>query len=243
MGYNWNWGIFFEASPEGGGTYGELLFYGLTWTCLTASLAWIIALSLGMTIGVMRTLQPGFARSFATGWVELFRNIPILVQLFLWFFVIPELLPQSWGTAIKTMPNSAFYTAVLGLGLATSSRVAEQIRAGIEALPKGQRMAARALGLTPVQVYAQVLVPMGFRIALPPLTSELLNLVKNSAIALTIGLMELTARARSIQEYSFQVFEAFTAATIMYILLNATIVIVARGIERRLAVPGYTGPR
>jgi glutamate/aspartate transport system permease protein len=243
MGYSWNWAIFNEPSPEGNGTYGALLFDGLSWTCATAAAAWVIALTLGVAVGVMRTFPSPLARGVATAWVEVFRNIPILVQLFLWFFVIPELLPKAWGTALKQMPNAAFVTAVIGLGLATSARVAEQVRAGIEALPRGQAMAARALGLTPAQVYCHVLMPMALRISLPPLTSELLNLIKNTAIALSIGLMELTARARTIQEYSFQVFEAFTAATVLYLILNALVVLAARGLERRLAVPSATAPR
>ena len=82
---------------------------------------------------------------------------------------------------------------------------------------------------------------MAYRIIMPPLTSELLNTIKNSAVALTIGLMELTARARAMQEYSFQVFEAFTAATVIYIAINIMVTFAMRIAERRMAVPGYLG--
>jgi glutamate/aspartate transport system permease protein len=236
--YNWNWSIFWETSPEGTGTYAQLLLAGLGWTITTALYAWAIALLIGSAAGVMRTLPSPWARAIATAWVELFRNIPILVQLFLWFFVVPELLPKAWGTAIKQMPNAAFYTAVVGLGFATSARVAEQVRAGIGSLPRGQAMASTALGLTTAQTYRHVLLPMAFRIILPPLTSEFLNLIKNTSIGLTIGLLELTSRARSMQEYSFQVFEAFTAATVLYLVLNVFVVVLARALERRVAIPG-----
>jgi glutamate/aspartate transport system permease protein len=94
------------------------------------------------------------------------------------------------------------------------------------------------MGLTLPQTYRFVLLPQAYRIILPPLTSEFLNIIKNSAVALTIGLMELTARARSIQEFTFQVFEAFTAATILYLLINIVVVFGMRWVERRLAVPG-----
>ena len=137
--------------------------------------------------------------------------------MFLWFFVLPELLPKGLGDAIKQMPPpwSAYIPAVLCLGFYTAARVAEQVRAGIQSLPRGQQMAGTALGLTLAQNYRFVLLPQAFRIVLPPLTSEFLNIIKNSSVALTIGLLELTARARAMQEFSFQVFEAFTAATIL----------------------------
>ncbi len=136
------------------------------------------------------------------------------------------------------MPNAPFYTAVVCLGFFTASRVAEQVRAGIQALPRGQRMAGTALGLTTAQTYRYVLLPNAYRIILPPLTSEFLNNLKNTSVALTIGLLELTARARAMQEFSFQVFEAFTAATLIYIVINLLVVTVAGVIERRVAVPG-----
>ena len=156
-------------------------------------------------------------------YVELFRNIPLLVQMFLWYFVLPEMVPTAFGIWLKQLPNASFYTAVVALGLYMSARVAEQVRAGILSLPRGQRQAALALGLTLPQTYVYVLLPMAYRLILPPLTSEFLNIIKNSAVALTIGLMELTARARSMQEFSFQVFEAFTAATVIYIVINITV--------------------
>jgi glutamate/aspartate transport system permease protein len=239
--YNWNWGIFWQLSPDGRGTYLDTLVAGLGWTLATALLAWVIALALGMIVGVVRTTPVRWLRRLGDAWVEVFRNVPLLVQMFLWFFVVPELLPASVGTWLKQLPRSAFYTAVVCLGLYTSARVAEQVRAGILALPRGQRMAALALGLTLPQAYAYALLPMAYRIILPPLTSEFLNIIKNSAVALTIGLMELTARARAMQEMSFQVFEAFTAATLIYIAINIVVTYAMRRVERTVAVPGFIG--
>jgi glutamate/aspartate transport system permease protein len=161
--------------------------------------------------------------------------------MFLWYFVLPEVVPRGIGTWLKQLPDASFYTAVVALGFYTSARVAEQVRAGITSLPSGQRLAALALGLTLPQAYGYVLLPMAYRIILPPLTSEFLNVIKNSAVALTIGLMELTARARSMQEFSFQVFEAFTAATFIYIAINIVVTFAMRRTERRVAVPGYIG--
>jgi len=239
MNYHWNWGIFWEPSPEGVGTYFDMLLAGLRVTVESAALAWLLALVLGSAVGVLRTLPGPVGRAAGNAYVELFRNIPLLVQLFLWYFVLPELVPRPVGLWLKQMPDAPFWTAVAGIGLYMSARVAEQVRAGIGALPRGQRLAGTALGLTTAQTYRYVLLPMAYRIILPPLTSEFLNTIKNTSVALTIGLLELTARARAIQEFSFQVFEAFTAATLVYLALNLVVVTLMRGLERRVAVPGY----
>jgi glutamate/aspartate transport system permease protein len=241
MNYNWNWAIFFETSPDGVHTYWQTLMLGTGWTLATAFCAGVIALTLGSIIGVIRTTPSPWLVRFGIAYVELFRNIPLLVQMFLWYFVLPELLPQQAGMWLKELPNSSFYTAVVALGFYTSARVAEQVRAGIGALPRGQRMAAQALGLTLPQTYVYVLLPMAYRILMPPLTSEFINIIKNSAVALTIGLMELTARARAMQEFSFQVFEAFTAATVIYIVINIIVTYGMRRVERKVAVPGLIG--
>jgi glutamate/aspartate transport system permease protein len=239
VNYHWNWHIFFEPDPSGSGTYLDMLLAGLWLTIATSTCAWIIALVFGSIVGVLRTLPTKAASWFGFVYVEFFRNMPLLVQLFLWFFVLPELLPRTWGLWLKQLPHAPFYTAAVGVGLFMSARVAVQLAAGIGALPRGQKMAATALGLTTAQAYRYVLLPMAFRIVLPPLTSEFLNTIKNSAVAITIGLIELTGAARSMQEFSFQVFEAFTAATLMYLLINVVVVAAMRFIERSVAIPGY----
>ncbi len=239
MNYNWNWHIFFEPNPMGTGTYLDMLLSGLWLTIKTGLLAWIIALVTGSIVGVLRTLPSKTASWIGFLYVEFFRNMPLLVQLFLWFFVLPELLPRAAGLWLKQLPNAPFWTAAIGVGLFMSARVAVQLAAGISSLPRGQKQAATALGLTTMQTYRYVLLPMAFRIILPPLTSEFLNTIKNTAVAITIGLVELTGQARSMQEFSFQVFEAFTAATVMYLLINFIVVSAMRFLERRVAIPGY----
>ncbi|KSV76004.1 glutamate ABC transporter permease [Sinorhizobium sp. GW3] len=243
MNYNWNWGILIQQSLDGSGSYIEMLLLGLQTTVVTASCSWIIALAMGLVIGVMRTLPSRLARAFAGAYVELFRNVPLIVQLFLWYFVLPELLPQSVGAWLKGLPSSAFWTTILSLGLYMSARVAEQIRAGIASLPGGQKLAGAAIGLTTFQTYRYVLLPMAFRIILPPLTSEFLNTIKNTSVALTIGLVELTARARAMQEFTFQVFEAFTIATLLYLAVNTIVTVIMRCLEHRMGVARYTAGR
>ena len=245
MKYNWNWGILFQPSADGHNTWIVTLMHGLGWTLVTALCAGVIALLLGSIIGVIRTTPNKWAVRFGNAYVELFRNIPLLVQLFLWYFVLPEVVPKALGDLLKSMapPWGSFVPAVIGLGLFTSARVAEQVRAGIQALSRGQGMAGTALGLTLPQTYRYVLLPMAFRIIMPPLTSETMNLIKNTSVALTIGLVELTAAGRSMQEYTFQVFEAFTAATVIYIIVNLIAVNLMRWLEKRVAIPGFIGPQ
>ena len=240
MNYNWNWNIFWAPAPDGTGVYFGWLITGLGWTLSTALLAWAIALTLGAATGTLRTTPVKWVVRLGNAYVEIFRNIPLLVQMFLWYFVLPELLPKALGDAMKQMtpPWASFWPAVLCLGFYTSARVAEQVRAGIQSLPLGQNMAGTAVGLTLPQTYRYVLLPQAFRIILPPLTSEFMNIIKNSSVALTIGLVELTARARAMQEFTFQVFEAFTAATNIYILVTLIVVVGMRWVERKVAVPG-----
>lgn len=237
MNYNWNWGILFAQSPDGSGTYLHSLFLGLQWTLITAAGAWIVALVIGSLMGIFRTLPNRFLNAIGTVYVEVFRNIPLLVQLFLWYFVLPEALPTSWGIWLKQLPNGTLYTSILGLGLFMGARIAELLRAGIKSLPRGQMMAATAIGLNLRQAYMQVILPQAYRVIMPPLTSEMINTIKNTSVALIIGLIELTARARAMQEYSFQVFEAFTAATIIYVVVNLCVTFAMRAIEKYYEVP------
>jgi len=239
VNYNWNWGVFFQETPEGGTFYWEILVSGLGWTLAVSVAAWLIAMIAGSVIGTIRTTENRWLNILGHSWVELFRNIPLLVQMFLWYFVIPEFVPPLKRWMVSTDPIYAqFISAVFCLGLFTSARIAEQVRAGIQSLPRGQRLASMALGLTPAQTYRHVLLPEAFRIIIPPLTSETMNLIKNSSIALTIGLAELTFRAREIGEYTFNFFEAFTAATIVYIIISMSANRVMAKVEKKVAVPG-----
>jgi len=243
VGYHWNWKVLLDTEPGGTGTYLQYLIVGLGWTLVTALAAWVIALAIGALVGTLRTTPYPWVVRAGNLYVEIFRNVPLIVQMFLWFFVMPELLPQELGDWIKQMPPpwGSFIPAVLCLGIFTSVRIAEQVRAGINSLPRGQRMAGTALGLTLGQTYRHVVLPQAFRIILPPLTSESMNIIKNSSVALTIGLLELTGRARAMQEFSFRVFEAFATATVIYLLTNLVVVLLMRAIEHKVRVPGLIG--
>jgi His/Glu/Gln/Arg/opine family amino acid ABC transporter permease subunit len=239
MNYHWNWGIFGEQVKGGEETYLDWLATGLGWTLAVSLAAWLLALVIGIAVGALRTAPSRPIALIGSAWVELFRNIPLLVQMFLWFFVVPELLPQEWGLWVKQdMPAKEFVTAALCLGFFTSARVAEQVRAGIGSLPRGQRDAALALGLTLPQTYRHVILPQALRIVIPPLTSEFMNVFKNSSIAFAIGVMELTFQARQMQEDSEQGIETYLAVTLLYFICAFAANRGMAWIEARTRVPG-----
>ncbi|MBL8431182.1 MAG: amino acid ABC transporter permease [Dechloromonas sp.] len=243
MAYNWNWQVFLQPSATGEGTYLTWLLEGLKWTVTLSLSAWVIALVVGSIIGVLRTVPNRWLGLLAAAYVEVFRNIPLLVQLFIWYFVLPELLPAEMGNAFKQMNPLAqqFVSALVCLGLFTAARVAEQVRSGINSLPRGQKNAGLAMGFTLPQVYRHVLLPMAYRIIVPPLTSEFLNIFKNSAVATTIGLIELSRQAQQLVDFTAQPYEAFIAVTLLYVLINVTVMFLMRQVEQRVRVPGLIG--
>ena len=228
----WDWQVF--LTDDGGGrTYLEWMLEAWRWTLAVAGCSWVVSMLLGAVVGTVRTLtdRPWLVR-LANAWVELFRNIPLLVQIFLWYFVVPKMFP-----AFQQVPG--FVLVVLGLGFFTSARIAEQFRAGIQALPKGQRYAAMAMGFTTYQSYRYVLLPMAFRIILPPLTSESMNLLKNSSVAFAVSIAELTMFAMQAQEETSRGMEIYLAVTCLYAASAFAVNRVFALIERRLRVPGF----
>jgi glutamate/aspartate transport system permease protein len=240
MNYHWNWGIFLEQVKNGDETYLDWLLTGFGWTVAVALTAWAIASVLGALVGTLRTTPHRGLVLLGNAWVEVFRNVPLLVQMFLWFFVVPEFLPRDLSLWVKQdMPAKEFITASICLGLFTSARVAEQFRAGIQSLSGGQRMAGLAMGFTLPQTYRYILLPMAFRVVIPPLTSEFMNVFKNSSVAFAIGVMELTFQARQMQEDSEQGIETYLAVTVLYFICAFTANRVMALIEQRTRVPGY----
>lgn len=238
MNYRWNWGILLEDP------YWDWLWSGLYWTVAVSLTSWVIALSIGLVVGVARTLPSQVLRASARIYVEIFRNIPPLVQLFLWYFVFPELVPEPVGLWIKReLPQPQFVTAAVAIGMFAGARVAEQVRAGIEAVGARLLLPALATGLRPLQAYRLILVPLSLRSIIGPLTSEFLITVKLSSISLTIGVLEMTAQSRHIENYTFQGFEAFTVATLVYLGLGLCVTGLMRLINSRIALPKQSGVR
>lgn len=243
MAYAWHWEVLLQPAASGDATYLGWMLSGLEMTIALSLASWIMALAFGALAGVLRTVPSRFWSGLAAAYVEIFRNIPLLVQLFIWYFVLPELLPTAWGNAYKQMNPvlQQFLAAGICLGFFTSARVCEQVRSGIESLPRGQQNAGLALGLTLPQTYRHVMLPMAFRLIVPPLTSEFLNIFKNSAVASTIGLLELAAQGRQLVDYTAQPFESFIAVTVLYMVINVTVMTAMRWVEQKTRVPGYIG--
>ncbi len=245
MASDWDWQVFCRDTIEGQvqpgcfGSQGDItyldwLLSAWGWTLSVSLLALVVALTIGALMGVLRTAPSKGLRFIGNAWTELFRNIPLLVQVFLWYYVIPELIPS-----LKQV--SSFVLMVFALGFFTSARVAEQVKAGIQSLPKGQRHAGLAMGLTLPQTYRFVLLPMAFRIVIPPLTSESMNIVKNSSVAFAISIAELTMFARQAGEETSRNIEIYLAVTALYFVSAFLINRVALFIERRVQVPGMIG--
>ena len=228
----WDWQVFLNDDGSGR-TYLQWMFNAWGWTLAVAGCSWLLAVSIGALMGTLRTLQsnPWLVR-FATVWVEFFRNIPLLVQVFLWYFVVPKMFP-----AFQQVPG--FLLVVFALGFFTSARIAEQVRAGIQALPVGQRYAGMALGFNTVQTYRYVILPMAFRIILPPLTSESMNLLKNSSVAFAVSIAELTMFAMQAQEETSRGVEVYLAVTALYALSAFAVNRVFAVIEKKAQIPGF----
>ena len=242
---NWDWQVFCKNTIDGevmprcfgsGGdiTYLQWMLSAWGWTISISLLALLVAVVVGSLMGILRTTPSKTLILIGNAWTELFRNIPLLVQIFLWYHVIPSLfLP------LQKVPS--FLLVVLALGFFTSARIAEQVKAGIESLSKGQRYAGLAIGLTLPQTYRFVLLPMAFRIVIPPLTSESMNIIKNSSVAFAVSISELTMFAMQAQEETSRGIEIYLAVSLLYFVSAFAVNRVALFIENRVQVPGMIG--
>ena len=227
---HWEWQVFLQQTG-GGQTYLRWLMSAWGWTLSVAACSLVVALLVGTLMGIARTTPRRALVFLGNAWTELFRNIPLLVQVFLWYHVIPSLF-----TSLRSLPS--FVLVVFALGFFTSSRISEQVKAGIQALPKGQRYAGLALGLTLAQTYRYVLLPMAFRIVIPPLTSEAMNIIKNSSVAFAVSIAELTMFAMQAQEETARGIEIYLAVTGLYFISAFAVNRAALVLESRVQVPG-----
>ena len=241
---NWDWQVYCKDTIEGevmprcfgtGGdiTYLDWMLSAWGWTVSVSLCALLVALVVGSLIGVLRTLpeSPWLVR-LGNAWVEVFRNVPLLVQIFLWYYVVPALVPAMRGL-------SPFVLVVIALGLFTSARIAEQVRAGIQALPKGQRYAGMAVGFTTAQTYRYVILPMAYRIIIPPLTSESMNIFKNSSVAFAVSIAELTQFYLQASEETSRPMEIYIGVVILYVISAMTINRIMAVVEKKVRVPGF----
>jgi glutamate/aspartate transport system permease protein len=238
INYNFDWSVLWRHP------YGDLLIKGILTTLHLSLLAWILAVVLGLTVGILRVLQSPPVRFFGSAYVHIFRNIPFLVQLFFWYFAAPLLLPastQEW--LYDNVPNYSYWAGVTALGTYTASRVAEQFRSGLLAIPRDQYRAAYSTGLTTLQAYRHVIVPYAFRIIIPPFTTEFLTCFKNSALTMTIGVMEVTHTAYYIDSFTLHGLETTTAASLVYLSIALCVVFLMSIVEKKIHIPGMIARR
>ena len=237
MNYEFNWSMLLEKP------YIDWIIEGFLNTIQLSLMAWCIALTIGILIGSIRMMKLPILRFIGTFYVEIFRNIPLLVQLFIWFFVFPLLLPDNLMRSWNSLDGVPFFTALIGLSLFTAARVAEQIRSGITSIPKGQFNAAFSTGLNTFQTYRFIVIPYAFRIMIPAIASEFLTIFKNSALTLTIGVAEITAAATYIESDTFRGIEAYSVASLAYMFTTASVVIFMTWLENILRIPGLIGKK
>jgi His/Glu/Gln/Arg/opine family amino acid ABC transporter permease subunit len=219
------------------GQSGVWLLQGLLTTLEISVLAWLLAVFLGVVAGALRTVSFRPLRAVAVFYVEFFRNVPLLVWMFFWYFGVPPLLPkpvQGW----LFDHGAEFWAGMFALGVYHGARMSEVIRSGILAIPRTQFEASLATGLSVFQAYRLVILPIALRLIVPPLTNESLNLLKNSSVALTISVAELTFQTRQIETYTAKAIEALTAGTLIYLVLCLSIATIMARLERRFAIPG-----
>jgi len=214
-------------------TYLQWMLGAWGWTVGVALMALLVALVVGSIVGTLRTLpdSPWLVR-LGNAWVELFRNIPLLVQVFIWYFVLPKMIPP-----MRDLPP--FVLVVCALGFFTSARIAEQLRSGIQALPRGQRYAGMAVGFTTPQYYRFVLLPMAYRIIMPPLTSESMNIFKNSSVAFAVSIPELTQFYLQVGEETSAQIPIYIGVITLYVISAMLINRIMTFIERKTRVPGF----
>ena len=229
----WDWQVFLQDTG-GGRTYLEWLMSAWGWTALVSVLSLIVALAVGSLMGILRTTPSKLLVAIGETWTELFRNIPLLVQIFLWYHVLPSIF-----LSLRAVPSLVL--VVFALGFFTSARISEQVKAGIQSLPKGQRYAGLAMGLTLPQTYRYVLMPAAFRIVIPPLTSESMNIIKNSSVAFAVSIAELTMFAMQAQEETSRGIEVYLGVTGLYFISAFVVNRLALWIEQRVQVPGTGG--
>ncbi len=231
ISYDFRWSVLWTPPHD------SWLIDGLLTTLKISGTSWIIAVLIGILVGALRTVPFKPLRMVATAYVEFFRNVPLLVWLFFWYFGAPEALPESVRQWL--IRNGAEFTCtVAGISFYHGARMSEVIRAGIQSIPKTQLEAGLSTGLSVFQTYRLVIIPIALRLIVPPLTNESLNLLKNTSLAMTIGVAELTFATRQIETYTAKAFEAFTAGTLIYLALCLGIAYVMNRVERKYAIPG-----
>jgi polar amino acid transport system permease protein len=215
--------------------FGKMLIEGVRMTLIIALGSWLLAMTLGLVLLVVRLTPSRIAERVVTGYISYHQNVPTLVQLMLWYFGISSLMPEAVQGWLGEHNGEAVF-AVIGLGLCQAAYFSEDLRSGLRSIAPGQAEAARALGHGYVSAMRHVLMPQAVRNALPALVNHSVSLFKNSSLAMAIGVAELTHAVKEVESLSFRTFEAYLLATVMYLALSLVIMFAGAWLSRRAAL-------
>jgi polar amino acid transport system permease protein len=221
----------------GNADYAAMLREGVRFTFIVFVCSWLLAMSLGILLLVVRQLPGRLPNAVVSIYISYHRNVPTLVQLMLWYFGISALLPtalQYW----LTDHNGETVFAIIALGLCQAAYFSEDLRSGLRSIASGQAEAAKALGHGHVSAMCYVLMPQAVRNALPALINHTVSLFKNSSLAMAIGVSELTHAVQEVQSMSFRVFEAYTIATVLYLSFSLVLMAIGAALQMRAARKG-----
>ena len=226
--YDFNWNLILT------GQYRDWIVAGFLTTMKLSVVSIVLAFLLGLVVAVMRLSSNKPIRWLAIGFLEFVRNTPLLVQIFFWYFGSYKILPTSWSEWLNGTNQFELVAAVVALTIYTSAFIAEDIRSGILSIPKEQMEAARSAGFSYLQSMRFVILPQAVRITVPPLVNQFLNLAKNSSLAMTIGVAELTYQARQIESHTLRGFEAFMASTLIYVIISLALTYMIHAYDERV---------
>jgi polar amino acid transport system permease protein len=226
-------GYIFDLRGVLSGQYLDWFLIGLATTLALTCAAWCLAMTMGVVLTLIRMIPFRPFEWVVALYVEYHRNVPLLVQIFVWYFGVPSLLPRPARQWIN-IHHGEFLLATVALGLAAAAYIAEDIRSGIRSIPKAQNEAARSIGFGYLGAMGYVVLPQAIRIAVPPLINQTLLLFKNTSLAMAIGVGELTYRTREVESYTFKTFEAFAVATVIYLTISFGIMACGAYAGRRL---------
>ncbi|MEE3663000.1 amino acid ABC transporter permease [Brenneria sp. g21c3] len=201
------------------GQFGSMIVDGSILTLKLAVGSWSLAMILALLLVVIRLTHKRAAVMLVAAYVSYHRNVPTLIQLMIWYFAIPTLLPESLQMWINDF-NAEFIFSMIALGLCQAAYFSEDIRSGLRAIPDGQNEAARALGMSYGRAMRLVILPQGLRNSLPSLINHTVLLFKNTSLAMVIGVTELTFVTREIENRTFRTFETYVVASVAYLVFS-----------------------
>ena len=220
--YKFDFSVYLDERTPGV-TYLELVLIGLATTIEISLISIILAMGLGVALAVMRLSRVKILDVVSKVYIEFFRNTPLLLQIFFWYYASHSVMPRFFTEWFYAQKNTELAYGVIALAAYTGAFIAEEIRAGIQSIPKEQMEASRSQGLTFLQAMFLVILPQAFRIVIPPLINQSLNLMKNSSLVMAIGVLEVMASSRFLFDETFRVFEALSVATLIYLTLSLAI--------------------